>query len=150
MDNPTGCNQLPVDLSRILLKTGSSATFCKNHIFRGISITTSFIAFLASPLGLLKFFRKGLVIWLGNESTHLCVLLILLNTLSFPMKNLFLYTWGQGGIFCCRRWICPRCGLVGMARLSWLGAARLGWLGWLGEPRKIQWGASTAWSAWHG
>ena len=46
----------------------------------------------------------GLVIWHGNESTHLCGLLVLLNTLSFPMKNRFLvpqprmYT-GTRGIF---------------------------------------------------
>jgi hypothetical protein len=33
--------------------------------------------------------KKGLVIWHGNESTHLCGLLVLLNTLSFPMNNLF-------------------------------------------------------------
>jgi hypothetical protein len=46
----------------------------------------------------------GLVIWHGNESTHLCGLLVLLNTLSFPMKNRFfvpqprMYT-GTRGIF---------------------------------------------------
>jgi hypothetical protein len=34
--------------------------------------------------------KKGLDV-AGNESTHLCGLLVLLNTLSFPMKNLFLY-----------------------------------------------------------
>ena len=42
-------------------------------------------------------------IWHGNESTHLCGLLFLLNTLSFPMKNLF--SVPQPRMYLGTRWI---------------------------------------------
>ena len=51
--------------------------------------------------------KKGLLIWHGNESTHLCGLLVL----SLSQWKFFLYhsrvcTWGQGGFFSILKFTC--------------------------------------------
>jgi hypothetical protein len=72
--------------------------------------------------------RKGLVIWHGNESTHLCGLLVLLNTLSFPMKNRFFVPQprmylGTRGIFSLWKFTCLKTIMERVTdHTSWLDA----------------------------